>query len=60
MHQRLVDGDGTVTRRRSSSRSGSEQDPPRRLPTIDWNAVRIASDADALALWTKIAPTGAD
>jgi hypothetical protein len=37
-----------------------KQDPPRRLLTIDWNAVRVASDADALALWMKIAPTGAD
>ena len=32
----------------------------RRLLTIDWSAVHLASDADALALWTTIAPTGAD
>jgi hypothetical protein len=37
-------------------------DPPPRKPllAIDWKAVRISTDADALALWQQIAPTGAD
>lgn len=32
---------------------------PRRL-AIDWSAVKLASDADARALWERIAPTGDD
>src|SRR5262249_15230978 len=34
--------------------------PVRRLLAIDWPNVKLASDAEALALWAKIAPTGAD
>lgn len=34
--------------------------PPRRLLSIDWSATPLATDADALAVWAKIAPTGAD
>jgi hypothetical protein len=34
--------------------------PPRRVLDIDWAQVHIAGDADALALWQRIAPTGAD
>jgi hypothetical protein len=35
--------------------------PPRKkLLAIDWNATTLASDADALALWQRIAPTGDD
>lgn len=33
---------------------------PRRLLAIDWPNVKLTSDAEALALWDKIAPTGAD
>jgi hypothetical protein len=34
--------------------------PPRRLLDIDWAKVSLASDADATALWRRIAPTGTD
>ncbi|HET7499963.1 MAG TPA: hypothetical protein VFK02_03145 [Kofleriaceae bacterium] len=34
--------------------------PPRRLLDIDWAHTQLAGDADALALWQRIAPTGAD
>jgi hypothetical protein len=34
--------------------------PPRRLLDIDWAKVSLTSDADALALWRRIAPAGAD
>lgn len=34
--------------------------PPKKLLAIDWDAVRFTTEADALALWAKIAPTGAD
>jgi hypothetical protein len=34
--------------------------PEPKLLSIDWNAVHLGSDADALALWTQIAPTGSD
>ena len=34
--------------------------PVRRLLTIDWPKVKLTNDAEALALWDKIAPTGAD
>lgn len=34
--------------------------PPRKLLDIDWQAVALATDADALAVWRRIAPTGAD
>ena len=34
--------------------------PARTLLAIDWTKVQLASDADALALWAQIAPTGAD
>ena len=27
---------------------------------IDWGAIHVASEADSLALWTRIAPTGDD
>jgi hypothetical protein len=34
--------------------------PPRRVLDIDWAKISLTSDADALALWRRIAPTGAD
>lgn len=34
--------------------------PPRRLLAIDWAHAALATDDDALALWRRIAPTGAD
>jgi hypothetical protein len=34
--------------------------PPRKLLAIDWSATSLATEADALALWEKIAPTGTD
>ena len=34
--------------------------PAPHLLAIDWKAVPLASDADALALWQRIAPTGDD
>lgn len=42
------------------------QAPPEQAPlgfpllSIDWSSVSLKSDADALALWRQIAPTGAD
>jgi hypothetical protein len=35
-------------------------EPPAKLLSIDWSSVKLASEADALALWDKIAPTGGD
>ncbi len=37
-----------------------ESRPPPKLLDIDWNTVPVATEADALALWQRIAPTGAD
>jgi hypothetical protein len=34
--------------------------PPKKLLSIDWSKVRLLSDADALAVWGQIAPTGED
>jgi len=34
--------------------------PPRKLLSIDWRATPLASEADALAVWRQIAPTGED
>ena len=34
--------------------------PPAPLLDIDWATTKLASEADALALWQRIAPTGAD
>ncbi len=34
--------------------------PPRKLLSIDWSATQLSSEADALAVWAQIAPTGAD
>ena len=34
--------------------------PPRKLLSIDWAAQKLDTDADALALWKQIAPTGED
>src|SRR5688572_24013244 len=34
--------------------------PPRKLLSIDWGATQLSSEADALAVWVKIAPTGDD
>jgi len=33
---------------------------PAKLLAIDWNSVKVSSDAEALALWNQIAPTGDD
>jgi hypothetical protein len=40
----------------------AELEPPRPKPLveIDWSTVSLASDDDALALWQRIDPTGAD
>lgn len=37
-----------------------ESTAPKKLLAIDWSTVKIGSDADALALWDRIAPTGDD
>lgn len=37
-----------------------DEPAPKPLLSIDWTKVTISSDADALALWERIAPTGAD
>jgi hypothetical protein len=37
-----------------------EPDAPKKLLAIDWDTTTADSDAAALALWQKIAPTGAD
>jgi hypothetical protein len=37
-----------------------EQPAPIKLLAIDWATTPIANDADALAVWQRIAPTGAD
>src|SRR5262245_16955541 len=34
--------------------------PPRRLLDIEWDKIALTDDAAALALWRRIAPTGAD
>jgi hypothetical protein len=34
--------------------------PARRLLAIDWPSIKLANEAEALALWKQIAPTGAD
>jgi len=34
--------------------------PPRKLLSIDWSTTPLSSEADALAAWEKIAPTGLD
>jgi len=34
--------------------------PAKKLLTIDWSSVKLTSEADALALWKQIAPTGDD
>jgi hypothetical protein len=34
--------------------------PPRRVLDIDWTKIALTNEADALALWHRIAPTGAD
>jgi hypothetical protein len=34
--------------------------PPRRVLDIDWTKVALTDDASAIALWRRIAPTGAD
>jgi hypothetical protein len=34
--------------------------PPRRLLDIDWEKVALTDDAAAIAVWHRIAPTGAD
>lgn len=37
-----------------------DRPPPARLLSIDWATTKVASEADALALWQRIAPTGED
>lgn len=37
-----------------------QPEEPRRLLAIDWAQVAVSSDAEALALWRRIAPTGDD
>src|SRR5690606_34267101 len=37
-----------------------EAPPAPRLLDIDWSTITLTSDADALALWRRIAPTGED
>jgi hypothetical protein len=40
--------------------SDFEKEASPKLLDIDWDAVRVTSTQDALALWARIAPTGAD
>jgi len=41
--------------------SGDQPDPPpKRLLDIDWDRTPVATDAEAAALWQRIAPTGDD
>ncbi len=37
-----------------------ESKPPAPLVDVDWSTVNLATEDDALALWQRIAPTGAD
>jgi hypothetical protein len=37
-----------------------DREPPVKLLSIDWASTKLSSEADALALWQRIAPTGAD
>jgi len=37
-----------------------DRPPPRKLLAIDWSTTSLATEADALAVWEKIAPTGTD
>jgi hypothetical protein len=37
-----------------------ESPAPKKLLAIDWANIRITNDAEALALWREIGPTGAD
>jgi hypothetical protein len=37
-----------------------ESPPPKKLITIDWKTTPLDSDADVLAVWGRVAPTGAD
>ena len=37
-----------------------DRPPPAKLLAIDWSTVQLNSEADALALWQRIAPTGLD
>lgn len=37
-----------------------DRQPPPKLLSIDWSSVQLTSDADANALWQRIAPTGLD
>jgi hypothetical protein len=37
-----------------------DRPPKPKLLSIDWSTVKLATDADALALWQQIAPTGGD
>ena len=41
-------------------RAPAPQTSARPLLSIDWSTVQLATEADALALWATIAPTGAD
>ena len=40
--------------------SEPDLEPARRLLSVEWRTVNLTSDAEALALWQQIAPTGAD
>jgi hypothetical protein len=37
-----------------------DRPPPKKLLSIDWSKTPLAAEADALAAWEKIAPTGLD
>jgi len=37
-----------------------ESRPVTKLLSIDWETIPLATEADALAVWKTIAPTGAD
>jgi hypothetical protein len=47
-----------VSARPAASDPDLNRPPPRKLLAIDWSATQLASEADALAVWAKIAPTG--
>lgn len=49
-----------TTKSQSAPDSDRDAPAPKQLLAIDWKSVKIASDADALALWDRIAPTGDD
>lgn len=50
----------TASRPEPSPPPPPDEPAPKPLLSIDWKAVHLATDEDAVALWRQIAPTGAD